>query len=179
MSTDDNDMDTNTVLRTCFRTRFPHDNASEFDNRVRLEMMKISHDETVGSLRNLCAELVTFDTMKDVQSMQKRIDKMCRTALGVFEVLNAKFLSVETHKNMRLIMPCTRQQSTAIDDAKREELRKQIKNIEDKSAKAWEHKIQSSRGKSDRRHKSKVAENDMREKLFDQQIAGKVRVRQK
>ena len=72
MSTADDDMETNATLRICFRTRYRRNSASEFDERVRGEMMKISDDETLGSLRNLCAELVTFDTRACVESMRQR-----------------------------------------------------------------------------------------------------------
>ena len=89
MSTADDDMETNATLRICFRTRYRRKSASQFDERVRSEMMKISHDETLGSLRNLCAELVTFDTRACVESMQKRVDAMCSIALRVFEVCDA------------------------------------------------------------------------------------------
>ena len=86
MSLAADDIDTNAALRICFRTRYRRSSASEFDERVRNEMMKISHEETLGSLRNLCAELVTFETRACVESMQKRMDTMCDIALSVFEV---------------------------------------------------------------------------------------------
>ena len=48
MSTADDDMETNATLRICFRTRYRRNSASEFDERVRSEMMKISDDETLA-----------------------------------------------------------------------------------------------------------------------------------
>lgn len=155
MSTADDDMETNATLRICFRTRYRRNSASEFDERVRGEMMKISDDETLGSLRNLCAELVTFDTRACVESMRQRVDLMCSIALNVFE------------------------QNPALDDAKRNELRKEIQKIEEKSANAWEHKMEMSRSKTDRRNKHKVEENLMREELSKHQLAGQVSVLQK
>ena len=176
MSTADDDMETNDALRICFRTRCRRNSSSEFDKRVRDEMTKISHDETVGSLRNLCAELVTFDTRACVESMQQRVDLMCKIALSVFEVYSA---AICWHTGTNLTMRCLSQQNSALDDAKREELRKEIRKIQEKSANAWENKIEMSRLKTDRRNKNKFEENEMREELSKQQLAGQVQLLQK
>lgn len=98
MSTADDDMETNAALRICFRTRYRRNSSSQFEKRVRDEMTKISHDETVGSLRNLCAELVTFDTRAWVERMQQRVDLMCSIALSVFEVCSAAILWAHRNK---------------------------------------------------------------------------------
>lgn len=76
-------------------------------------------------------------------------------------------------------MRCLSQQNSALDDAKREELRKEIQKIQEKSANAWEHKIQMSSLKTDRRNKNKFEENEMREELSKQQLAGQVQLLQK
>ena len=80
---------------------------------------------------------------------------------------------------MNLTLPCTPQQSTTLDTAKREELRKEIQKIQEKSAGAWELKIEMSRSKTDRRNKHKVEENQMREELSKHQLSGQVSVLQK
>ena len=69
----------------------------------------------------------------------------------------------------------TAQQSTAFDEWQRNELRKDLEKIKEKSGNAWDLKIEMSKSKNDRRNKHKVEENEMREALAKNQLVGQVR----
>ena len=127
----------NAKLRKSFRTRWQPAAMSTFESVVSQEISKISPQETMATLRDLCEELVTFETKTSIENMSERVRKMCDIAKSAFET------------------------DTTLDAATHEQQKTELEQIKANARQAWERKTQLSKRNTDLRHRHKAEENEL------------------